>query len=167
MSHLEHIFVSINGPWTGKIIPPVPLPISLVKVEEHNTLFWDEKGRQRDGNIKGSMSPAGTDPVGTGASSKLCLGLTTRGNLGLFLLITFHFPIDFHEFWVDFIRKGFLKVSWNPAEVSCSPGGWIQSGCLCCVVTGDNTSSHLPVQLWNYFSTPPIIIKMINNKIME
>lgn len=115
MSHLKHIFVSINGPWTGKIIPPVPLPISLVKVEEHNTLFWDEKGRQRDGNIKGSMSPAGTDPVGTRASSKLCLALTTRGNLGLFLLITFHFPIDFHEFWVDFISKGFMKVSWIPA----------------------------------------------------
>lgn len=68
MSHLEHIFVSINGSWTDKISPPVILPISLVKVEEHITLFWDEKGRQRDSywdwNIKGSMSSAGTDSYG-------------------------------------------------------------------------------------------------------
>lgn len=133
MSHLEHIFVSINGPWTGKIIPPVPLPISLVKVEEHNILFWDEKGRQRDGNIKGSMSPAGTDPVGTRASSKLCLGLTTRGNLGI--SFAHHFPFSHWFSWIPgwFYQERIYEGELGPvAEFSCSPGGWNQSGCLCC-----------------------------------
>lgn len=143
----------------------------LVKVEEHSILFWDEKGRQRDGNIKGSMSPAGAEPAGTRASSKLCLGLTTRGNLGLFLLIIFHFPIDFHEFRVDFIRKGFMKVSWNLGEFAFPPGGWIQSGWLCCeqlsVRKHQLTSSTEVLKLLLNCPSPLSLKRCIYNKIME
>lgn len=109
MSHLEHIFVSINGSWTDKISPPVILPISLVKVEEHITLFRDEKGRQRDSswewNTKGSMSSARTEscdlrePAQSSARDCLRAGILCL----LLLIIYFPFSINFHGIrcWFD------------------------------------------------------------------
>lgn len=100
MSHLEHIFVSINGSWTDKISPPVILPTSLVKVKEHITLFWDEKGRQRQllrleyqridvlsKNSYGLQKPAQNSALYWLQVGILCLFL---------LIIHFHFSINSH-----------------------------------------------------------------------
>lgn len=120
MSHLEHIFVSINGSWTDKINPPVILPVSPVKVEEHTSVLWDEKARQRssswDRDIKGLMSSARTGSWGLQEPAEnsafhwpqvaiLCL---------FFLMIYFHFYISFHGI-LSWFYQG--KDSWRWAGI--------------------------------------------------
>lgn len=164
MSHLKHIFVSINGPWTGKIIPPVPLPISSGQSwrTQYFVLRWKRKTKRWE------YQRSRNRPCGHQGQLKTLPWIGYKGKFGL--IFAHHFPF-FHWFpripgWF-YPQERIYEGELGSSRVSLL-SRWMDSVRLPLLWAA--VSEETPAHIFNWSSkitsqpSLPIIIKMINEQ---